>query len=148
MTRQMVNAVLSMGEYNRFSKGIFGWVGFKTKWFEFENIERVAGETKWSFWKLFIYSIEGIVAFSTVPLALSSLIGLFFCFASFVLILVIISKTLLWGDPVTGWPSLASIVFLLEGFNFLHWNYRELFGEYLSGNKRASNIYSKTRRIA
>lgn len=97
MTRQMVNAVLSMGEYNRFSKGIFGWVGFKTKWFEFENIERVAGETKWSFWKLFIYSIEGIVAFSTVPLALSSLIGLFFCFASFVLILVIISKTLLWG---------------------------------------------------
>lgn len=136
MTRQMVNAVLSMGEYNRFSKGIFGWVGFKTKWFEFENIERVAGETKWSFWKLFIYSIEGIVAFSTVPLALSSLIGLFFCFASFVLILVIISKTLLWGDPVTGWPSLASIVFFVGGI--------QLFCTGIIGNYLA-NIYLETK---
>jgi glycosyltransferase involved in cell wall biosynthesis len=136
MTRQMVNAVLSMGEYNRFSKGIFGWVGFKTKWFEFENIERVAGETKWSFWKLFIYSIEGIVAFSTVPLALSSLIGLFFCFASFVLIIVIISKTLLWGDPVTGWPSLASIVFFVGGI--------QLFCTGIIGNYLA-NIYLETK---
>ncbi|WP_340005268.1 glycosyltransferase family 2 protein [Paenibacillus sp. FSL K6-0276] len=136
MTRQMVNAVLSMGEYNRFSKGIFGWVGFKTKWFEFENIERVAGETKWSFWKLFIYSIEGIVAFSTVPLALSSLIGLFFCFASFVLIVVIISKTLLWGDPATGWPSLASIVFFVGGI--------QLFCTGIIGNYLA-NIYLETK---
>ena len=90
MTRQFRDAILQMGEYNRFSKGIFGWVGFKTKWIEFENVERQAGETKWSFWKLLVYSIEGILGFSTVPLALVSVLGLLVCFAAFVFLAVIL----------------------------------------------------------
>jgi len=115
MTRNMVNAILSVCEYNRFSKGIFGWVGFNTKWLEYENKERVAGETKWSFWKLFLYSLEGIVAFSTAPLAISSVMGLIFCFISLLMILVIIIKTIIFGDPVAGYPSLVCIIFLIAG---------------------------------
>ena len=115
MTRQMVDAILSMTEYNRFSKGIFGWVGFNTKWLEYENKERVAGETKWSFWKLFLYSLDGIIAFSTAPLAIASLIGFLFCVVAFVMILVIIVKTLVFGDPVAGYPSLVCIIFLVSG---------------------------------
>lgn len=115
MTRQMVDAIVSLKEYNRFSKGIFGFVGFKTKWIEYENIKRVAGSTKWSFWKLFIYSIEGIVAFSTVPLVIATLIGLFFCFIAFIMIGVIIIKTLIFNDSVAGWPSLACIIFFVSG---------------------------------
>lgn len=115
MTRNMVNAILSVSEYNRFSKGIFGWVGFNTKWLEYENTERVAGETKWSFWKLFLYSLDGIVAFSTAPLAISSVMGLTFCFISLLFIIVIIAKTLIWGDPVAGYPSLVCIIFLIAG---------------------------------
>ena len=115
MTRQMVQAILEMKEYNRFSKGIFGWVGFNTKWLEFENTERVAGETKWSFWKLFLYSLDGIIGFSTVPLAIASIIGLIFCIVAFVMILVIIAKTLIFGDPVAGYPSLVCIIFLVAG---------------------------------
>ena len=94
MTRQVVDAILSMGEYNRFSKGIFGWVGFETKWVEFENVERVKGETKWSFWGLFMYSLEGIIAFSTAPLAIASYLGVLFCFLAFVLIVFIIVLTI------------------------------------------------------
>lgn len=115
MTRQVVDAILEMGEYNRFSKGIFGWVGFNTKWLEFENTERVAGETKWSFWKLFLYSLDGIVAFSTAPLAIASVIGFIFCIIAFVMILVIIVKTLIFGDRVAGYPSLVCIIFLVAG---------------------------------
>lgn len=115
MTRQMVDAILEMGEYNRFSKGIFGWVGFDTKWLEFKNTERSAGETKWSFWKLFLYSLDGIVAFSTAPLAIASVIGFIFCIIAFIMILVIIAKTLIWGDPVAGYPSLVCIIFLVAG---------------------------------
>jgi len=115
MTRDMVNAILSMSEYNRFSKGIFSWVGFKTKWLEYTNTERVAGETKWSFWKLFLYSLDGIVAFSTAPLAISSILGLLFCIISFFIIIFIIAKTLIWGDPVAGYPSLVCIIFLIAG---------------------------------
>ncbi len=115
MTRQMVDAILDMGEYNRFSKGIFGWVGFNTKWLEFENTERVAGETKWSFWGLFLYSLDGITAFSTMPLAIASIIGLLFCAIAFIIILVIIAKTLIWGDRVAGYPSLVCIIFLIAG---------------------------------
>ena len=115
MTRNMVNAILSVSEYNRFSKGIFGWVGFNTKWLEYQNTERVAGETKWSFWKLFLYSLDGIVAFSTAPLAISSVMGLTFCFISLLMIIVIIAKTLIWGDPVAGYPSLVCIIFLIAG---------------------------------
>ena len=115
MNRRMLDAVLALPERNRFSKGLFSWVGFKTKWLEYENIERAAGTTKWSFWKLLLYSLEGIVAFSTAPLAIASLLGLLFCVISFVMILVIIVKTLVWGDPVAGWPSTICVVLMLSG---------------------------------
>ncbi|MDO4295738.1 MAG: glycosyltransferase family 2 protein [bacterium] len=115
MTRNMVDGILSMGEYNRFSKGIFGWVGYSTKWLPYENIERAAGETKWSFWKLFAYSIEGIVAFSTLPLSIATIIGLVFCGIAFLMVLVIFGKTMLFGDPVGGWPSLACMILFVGG---------------------------------
>ena len=115
MRRKMVDAVISMAEYNRFSKGIYGWVGFKTKWLSFKNVQRAAGETKWSFFSLLLYSIDGIVAFSTVPLYLASVIGIALCFLAFVFIVAIICKTLIIGDPVDGWPSLACIVVFLGG---------------------------------
>lgn len=129
MTRQMVNAILDMGEYNRFSKGIFGWVGFNTKWLPYENIERIAGETKWSFWKLFIYSIEGIVAFSTAPLVISSIMGILFCLIAFLFIIFIVAKTLIFGDPTSGWPSLACILFLVSGVQLFCMG---IMGQYLS----------------
>lgn len=119
MTRQMVDAILSMQEYNRFSKGIFSWVGFKTKWIEYENIERVAGETKWSFWKLFLYSLDGIVAFSTAPLAVASVVGAIMFIISIILIIVVVVKTLIWGDPVAGWPSMICIILLVGGIQLL-----------------------------
>lgn len=115
MTRKMVNAILSMKEYNRFTKGIYGWVGFKTKWFEYKNIERVAGETKWSFWKLLLYSIEGIIGFSTAPLALASLIGMMCIVIAIVFIVLIIIRTSIYGDPTSGWPSLVCIMLLMGG---------------------------------
>ncbi len=115
MTRQMVNSILELREYNRFTKGIFGWVGFKTKWLEYENIERAKGETKWNFWKLFIYSIDGITAFSTMPLMLSSLVGVLFCLFAFLLIIFIIVRKLIFGDPVSGWPSLVCIILMVSG---------------------------------
>ena len=129
MTRQMIDSILSLKEYNRYSKGLFSFVGFKTKWLEYENIERVAGETKWSFWKLFIYAIDGICAFSTMPLVISSLIGILFCFISFIGILVIIVKTLLYGDPVGGWPSLVCIIFMVSGIQLFCMG---IIGEYLA----------------
>lgn len=115
MTRQMVDAILSLTEYNRFTKGIFGWVGFNTKWIEYENIERRKGETKWSFWKLFFYSIEGITAFSTLPLLFAAVMGVVFCVLAFLLIIIIIVKTLIFGDPSSGWPSLVCIISLISG---------------------------------
>ena len=129
MKRKMVNAIVEMGEYNRFSKGIFGWVGFKTKWLAYENIERVAGETKWNFWKLFLYSLEGIVAFSTVPLTIASLLGILFIFISFIVILAIIIKTLAFGDPTSGWPSLVCIIFFVSGIQLFCLG---IMGQYLS----------------
>lgn len=129
MNRKMVDAVLRMSEYNRFSKGIFGWVGFRTKWLEFENIERSAGETKWSLGKLFRYSMEGITGFSVAPLSLASIVGVLFCGLSFLLILLIVVKTLVWGDPVSGWPSLACIIFLVSGVQLLCTG---IVGQYLS----------------
>ena len=119
MTRQMVDAILSMPEYNRFSKGIFSWVGFNTKWLEYENIERVAGETKWSFWKLFLYSIDGIIAFSTAPLAIASVIGAIMFILSIILIILVIVKTLVWGDPVSGWPSTICVILFIGGIQLL-----------------------------
>lgn len=114
-TRQMVDAILSMKEYNRYSKGIFGFVGFKTKWIEFENTSRAYGSSKWSFWKLFSYAIDGITAFSTKPLIFSALIGILFCIIAFIMIVIIIIKTLCFGDPVSGWPSLACIIIFVSG---------------------------------
>ncbi|MDY3225964.1 MAG: glycosyltransferase family 2 protein [Candidatus Faecousia sp.] len=129
MNRTVVDAILSMGEYNRFSKGIFGWIGFKKKWLEYENIERVAGETKWSFWKLFLYAIEGIVAFSTTPLVISSVIGLVCCVLALVMIVVVIIRTLVFGDPTSGWPSMVCIMLLLSGIQMLGIG---ILGQYLA----------------
>jgi len=129
MTRQMVDAILSMPEYNRFSKGIFGWVGFKTKWIEFENVERRKGETKWSFWKLFKYSLEGIMAFSNAPLAMASFLGVFFTFIAFVAIVFIIIRTLCFGDPTSGWPSMVCIIVFVSGIQLFCLG---VVGQYLS----------------
>ena len=129
MTRKMVDAIISLKEYNRFSKGIFSFVGFKTKWLEYENIERIAGETKWSFWKLFIYAIDGVCSFSTAPLVISAVIGFLFCFVSFIMILFIIGKTLIYGDPVGGWPSLVCIIFMVSGIQLFCIG---IMGEYLA----------------
>jgi glycosyltransferase involved in cell wall biosynthesis len=129
MTKQMVKSIISMKEYNRYSKGLFSFVGFDTKWIEYENIERVAGETKWSFWKLFKYAIEGITAFSTVPLILSSVIGLLFCLIAFVFIILIIIRTLAFGDPTSGWPSMVCIIFFVSGVQLFSLG---IIGQYLS----------------
>lgn len=129
MTRQMVEAILSMKEYNRFSKGIFGWVGFKTKWIEFENIERRKGETKWSFWGLFKYSLEGIMGFSTAPLAMASVLGIVFTIIAFLAIIFIIIRTLVFGDPTNGWPSLACIIIFMGGIQLFCVG---ILGQYLS----------------
>lgn len=118
MTRQMVNAIISMREYNRYSKGLFSFVGFKTKWLEYENVQRVAGETKWSFWKLFGYAIDGICAFSTVPLTIAAYLGLVCCLVAFLMILVIIGKTLMFGDPVGGWPSTICVILMMGGCSY------------------------------
>ena len=129
MTRQMVDAILEVKEYNRFSKGIFSWVGFNTKWLEYENVERRAGETKWSSWKLLKYSLDGIVAFSTVPLSIASILGLLLCFIAFVLIIVIVVKTLAFGDPVAGYPSLMCVILFVGGVQLFCMG---ILGKYLS----------------
>lgn len=137
MTHQMVDSILSLKEYNRFSKGIFSWVGFETKWLEYENVERRAGETKWSFWKLLRYSLDGIVAFSTVPLSIASFLGLLLCFISFVLICFVVIKTLAFGDPVAGYPSLICIVLFIGGVQLFCMG---ILGKYLS------KTYLKTKK--
>lgn len=129
MTRQVVDSILKLKEYNRYSKGLFSYVGFNTKVIEYENIERVAGTTKWSFWSLFSYAIEGIVGFSTAPLTIAATIGLLFCLIAFIMIIFIIVKTLIYGDPTSGWPSMACIVFLVSGVQLLCIG---VIGEYLS----------------
>ena len=129
MTRQMVDSVLELKEYNRFSKGIFSWVGYNTKWLEYENVERVAGTTKWNFWKLFLYSLESIVAFSTVPLSIATIMGILFCLIAFIMIVFIIIKTLTIGDPVAGWPSLICVIFLVSGIQLFCLG---IIGQYLA----------------
>lgn len=119
MTRQVVDSILRLCEYNRFSKGLFNWVGFNTKWLEFENIQRTAGESSWSFWSLFNYSIEGIVAFTTVPLSISTLLGVIFSIISFIMIIVIVLRKILFSNPVEGWTSTVSIILLLGGIQLL-----------------------------
>ncbi len=119
MSRKMVDAVLSLGEYNRFSKGIFGWVGFKTKWLEYVNVERVAGETKWSFWKLFKYSMEGIMAFSTTPLYITSAMGFIVCIVAFIMACFYAVKALIFGDPAAGFPTMVCIMLFLGGIQLV-----------------------------
>lgn len=149
MTRQMVDAILSMKEYNRYSKGLFSFVGFDTKWLEYENQERVAGTTKWNFWKLFSYALDGITAFSTAPLVLAAIMGILFCFIAFVMIIVIIAKTLIWGDPVSGWPSLACIIFLVGGIQLFCTGIigQYLAKTYLETKKRPIFIIKETEKM-
>lgn len=115
MKRDMVDAIVRMGEYNRFSKGIFGWIGFRTYWLSYQNVNRVAGETKWSFWKLFKYALEGVINFSQAPLSLASGFGLFMTVIAFVAVVVIVVRKLLFGDPVAGWASTVCIITLIGG---------------------------------
>ena len=129
MTRQVTDAILSMKEYNRFSKGIFGWVGYNTKWLEYENVQRAAGETKWSFWKLFLYSLDGIMAFSTFPLSVAAFFGIFFCLVAFAFMLFIFIRALIYGDPVAGWPSIICVVTFIGGVQLLCTG---IIGEYMS----------------
>ncbi|MGT2847158.1 glycosyltransferase family 2 protein [Streptococcus massiliensis] len=119
MRRPMVDAILEVSEYNRFSKGIFAWVGFKTEYLEYKNVERVAGETSWNFWQLFNYSLEGIVNFSDMPLTIAFLGGVIACMMAFILMAIVIVRTLIFGDPTSGWPSLVSIILFLGGFQLL-----------------------------
>lgn len=129
MTRQMVDAILAMQEYNRFTKGIFGWVGFHTKWLEYENVERAKGETKWNFWKLLVYSIDGITAFSTVPLLFASVMGVLFCALAFIMIIFVVVRKLIFGDPVSGWASQVCIMLLIGGVQFFCTG---ILGQYLA----------------
>lgn len=115
MSRQMVDSILSLTEYNRFTKGIFAWVGYRTKWIEFENVERAAGETKWNFWGLFKYSLDGIINFSDLPLKVSSYLGLVLTVVSFLAIVFVIVRKWIFGDPVSGWPSLVCIITFIGG---------------------------------
>lgn len=119
MRRQMVDAVLEVSEYNRFSKGIFAWVGFKTKYLEYKNVERVAGKTSWNFWQLLNYSLEGIINFSDAPLTIAFWGGIVACLLAFFLIIIVIIRTLIFGDPTAGWPSMVSIILFLGGFQLL-----------------------------
>lgn len=137
MTKKMMGAIMDLKEYNRFSKGLFVWVGFKTKWIELENKQRVAGETKWSFWKLFKYSIEGIVGFSTAPLSIASFLGVLFFFISVVWGLVIFIRALIYGDPVAGFPTLSCMILLIGGIQLLCLG---IFGKYLA------NTYLETKK--
>lgn len=129
MSRPMVDAIISLDEYNRFSKGIFAWVGFETKWIEFENVKRSAGETKWSFWKLVSYSLDGIVNFSNAPLNIASLAGLFFTVISFIAVIFLVLRAAIFGDPVAGWPSLACIITFIGGVQLFCMG---IMGQYIS----------------
>lgn len=137
MTRQMVDSVLEMKEYNRFTKGIFSFVGFNTKWIPYENVERAAGITKWSFWGLLRYSLDGIIAFSTAPLTLCALFGFIFCLLAVIMAVVVVVKTLLWGDPVAGFPTLFCIIMMIGGVQLL---FLGVQGQYIS------RMYLETKR--
>lgn len=136
MRRGMVEAIISMNEYNRFSKGIFGWVGFKTYWLPFENVERIAGETKWSFWKLFKYAIDGIIGFSQTPLRIASWFGIAMTLLSFVLLIAIVLRKIIWGDPVAGWASQICVTIFIGGIQMFCIG---IMGEYIA------KIYMETK---
>ena len=137
MRRCVVEGLLSMGEYNRFSKGLLSWVGFRTKWLSYNNLPRVAGKSKWSFWSLLRYSIEGIVSFSTKPLTYVVVLGISLCVFAFLLLLFVVLRTLIWGDPVAGWPSLICVILLMSGIQLLCLG---VLGEYLA------KTYMETKR--
>lgn len=137
MKRKMVDAIVAMSETNRFSKGIFGWIGFKTYWLAYDNIERVAGTTKWNFWKLFKYSIDGIMNFSDAPLRLASWSGFFFTFVSAIMLLVVFIRALVWGDPVAGWPSTVCIILFIGGIQLFCIG---IIGQYVS------KVYTETKK--
>lgn len=148
MRREMVEAIVEMGEYNRFSKGIFGWIGFKTYWLAYENVNRVAGETKWSFWKLLKYAIDGIINFSQAPLAVASWFGMLMTFVSFVAIIFIVVRRLAFGDPVTGWASTMCVITFIGGIQLFCMG---IMGQYISKTylevkKRPHYIVSETNR--
>ena len=146
MKRKMVDAILSLKEYNRYSKGLFSFVGFDTKWLEYENVERVAGETKWSFWKLVIYALDGITAFSTVPLVMAAVFGLLLCLFAFATIIFIIIRTTIYGDPVSGWPSTICIISFIGGIQLLCIGVigQYLAKTYLEAKKRPIYIIKET----
>jgi len=137
MRRRVVDSILELGEYNRFSKGIFSWVGFKTHWISYENRERAAGQTKWSFWKLFLYSLDGIMAFSTKPLAIASMVGLILCLVAFAMLIFVFVRALIWGDPVAGWPSMMCAILLTSGLQLFCMG---ILGQYLA------KTYMETKR--
>jgi glycosyltransferase involved in cell wall biosynthesis len=137
MTRQVVDSILTLKEYNRFSKGLFSWVGYKTKYLEYHNRQRVAGETSWSFWGLLKYSIDGIINFSNVPLQIATYLGILSSLSSVVVIFVIVFRTLAYGDPVSDWPSLVSIVLLIGGIQLFALG---IIGQYLG------KIYLETKQ--
>lgn len=137
MTKKVVNAILDDQEYNRFTKGIYSWVGFNTKWIEHKNVERSVGQSKWSFGKLFLYSIEGILAYTTAPLSIASVLGLTFCLMSFIMLCIIFIRALIWGDPVAGWPSTICIITFLGGVQLFCMG---IIGLYLS------KIYLETKK--
>ncbi len=146
MKRKVVDAILSLSEYNRYSKGIFSFVGFKTKWISYENVKRTAGKTKWSFWQLFKYALDGMSSFSTAPLLLASLFGILFCFIALIAIIFVIIRTLIYGDPVGGWPSLVCIILLVGGIQLLCIGTigRYLSKVYLETKKRPIYIVDET----
>lgn len=129
MNRKFVNALLELKEYNRFSKGLFGWIGFKTKWLEYENVERAAGESKWSFWSLLVYAVEGIVAFSTMPLVIATIVGLLCCLLAFAGTVFVVIRKILFGDPIQGWASTVSILLTIAGIQLFCTG---ILGQYLA----------------
>ena len=129
MKRKVVDAIVNMKEYNRYSKGLFSFVGFNTKWIKYEAPDRIAGKSKFNFWKLFRYALEGILAFSTTPLVISAIVGIILCLISFIAIIIIIVKTLVFGDPVSGWPSLACLIIFIGGLQLFFFG---IMGMYLS----------------
>lgn len=148
MKRKVVEVIVKMGEYNRFSKGIFGWIGFKTKWLEYENIERIAGKTKWNFWGLLKYSIDGIINFSYIPLSLASWGGILFTVFSFIIIILVIVRRLVFGDPVQGWASLVCIIMLIGGLQLFSIGIlgQYLAKTYLETKKRPLYVLDETNR--
>ena len=149
MKREMVDAIISMGEYNRFSKGIFGWIGFRTYWLPYENVGRIAGETKWDFWKLCKYAIDGIINFSQAPLSIASWGGIIMTFFSFIILFVIIIRRLVFGDPVAGWASLVCVIIFIGGLQLFCLG---IMGQYiakiyLETKKRPHYIISETNII-